>query len=236
MHDTALEFASRFFMTYLPDGSGKTIVEIGSQEIEPGKTNVVPSVRSVAPAGSKYIGVDFEAGRGVDVLLADPYVLPLDDETADVCISSSCLEHSEFFWLSFVEQLRILKPSGVLYMNVPSNGNYHRFPVDCWRFYPDSGVALQNWGRRMGYNPVLLESFVGRQQSDIWNDFVAVFVKDSAYADIYDTRILDSLTAFTNGRTTADGAIRRFSGPTEDQQANIMKRILQSLVSFIRSR
>jgi SAM-dependent methyltransferase len=234
MHDTALESASRFFTTYIPDGSGKTIVEIGSQEIEPGKTNAVPSVRSVAPSGSKYIGIDFQSGRGVDILLSDPYVLPLDDETADVCISSSCLEHSEFFWLVFVEQLRILKPSGILYLNVPSNGNYHRYPVDCWRFYPDSGLALQNWGRRMGYNPVLLESFVSRQKSDIWNDFVAVFVKDAAYADVYGARILDSFTAFTNGRVKDDSDIIQFSGLTEDQEPKLKKRFMQKVSSFIR--
>ena len=26
-----------------------------------------------------------------------------------------------------------------------SNGDYHSWPVDCWRFYPDSGIALINW-------------------------------------------------------------------------------------------
>ena len=57
--------------------------------------------------------------------------------------------------------MRVLKPAGLLYINAPSNGDYHRYPVDCWRFFPDSGVALQNWANRNGYECAMLESFNG---------------------------------------------------------------------------
>ena len=30
----------------------------------------------------------------------------------------------------------------LFYLNAPSNGEFHRYPVDCWRFYPDAGGAL----------------------------------------------------------------------------------------------
>ncbi|MGE6235200.1 hypothetical protein, partial [Aeromonas media] len=67
------------------------------------------------------------------------------------------------------------------YMNVPSNGYIHRYPVDCWRFYPDSGKALETWGRRCGYGVTLLESFTSAQfshlQEDRWSDYIAVFAK-----------------------------------------------------------
>jgi hypothetical protein len=39
---------------------------------------------------------------------------PLKNDFADVIVSSSCFEHSEFFWLLFNESLRILKPNGLL--------------------------------------------------------------------------------------------------------------------------
>ena len=66
--------------------------------------------------------MDFQVGPGVDLLLSDPYVFPLEDENCDVVLSSSCFEHSEFFWLTFLEALRILKPHGLLYINAPSTG------------------------------------------------------------------------------------------------------------------
>ena len=154
-----------FFDTYLKDAKDLVIVDVGAQDVN-------GSLRAVAPKNNSYIGVDFEKGNGVDIVISDPYCLPQDDESVDVVVSSSCLEHSEFFWLSFNEMLRILKPSGLLYLNVPSNGDYHRYPVDCWRFFPDSGIALQNWGRRSGYDCSLLESFVGVRKKDVWHDYV----------------------------------------------------------------
>src|SRR3546814_4044367 len=105
--------------------------------------------------------------------------------------SSSCMEHSEFFWVLFLEMLRIVKPSGLIYLNVPSNGSFHRYPVDCWRFYPDSGSALAKWGKHNGYPVALLESFIGRQDGGPWNDAVAVFVRDEAFAKDYPARMLD---------------------------------------------
>jgi len=152
------------------------------------------------PMNNDYIGVDFVEGKGVDVILSDPYVLPFEDSSIDVIVSSSAYEHSEFFWLSFNEALRVLKPTGLLYINVPSNGDYHRYPVDCWRFYPDSGVALEKWGNRSGYECALLESFIGVRKEGIWQDFVAVFVKDKINASKFPSRIQDNTTEFMNGR------------------------------------
>jgi SAM-dependent methyltransferase len=137
----------------------------------------------------------------------------------DVVVSSSCFEHSEFFWLLFNEILRILKPTGLLYINVPSNGSFHRYPVDCWRFYPDSGVALQNWGKRSGYNCALLESFVGirKNKADVWNDFVAIFVKDEKNSAKYISRIQNASIPFANGRLHNSENIVNHIVPTQDQ-------------------
>ncbi len=122
------------------------------------------------------------------------------------------------FWLVFLEALRVLKPSGLLYLNVPSNGSYHRYPVDCWRFYPDAGVALEAWGRRSGLRVKMLESFVGRQKGAGWDDFVAIFLKDEGAIAAYPRRILDGYELFSNGRKGADDAIRNQIRASEDQQ------------------
>ena len=222
MHDTAMEFGKRFFSTYASDATGLQIVDLGAQDI-------CGSLRSVAPPGNNFIGVDFAPGKGVDVVITDPYSLPFEDNSIDICVSSSCFEHAEFFWLCFNETLRDLKPYGLFYLNVPSNGAFHRFPVDCWRFYPDSGVALQNWGRRNGYQVLLLESFTGVQQQDIWNDFVAVFLKDAQHLDQHPDRILDHHSDILNGiRHGLDKFINPLT-PSQDQNAHRkLKQIVQS--------
>jgi len=209
MHDTALEFAAAFFDTYTKDATGLKIVDIGALDVN-------GSLKSVIPPNNEYVGVDFAEGKGVDVVITDPYALPFANNSIDVCACSSCFEHSEFFWLVFNEILRILKPEGILYLNVPSNGDFHRYPVDCWRFYPDSGIALQNWGRRNGYNTALLESFTGRQRTDVWNDFVAVFVKDEKYVHKYPNRIKGNIT-HTNGLSYEHAAVW---GGDEEWKAN----------------
>jgi SAM-dependent methyltransferase len=205
MHPTAMNNCKSFFQCYAEAFAGRekvTVIEIGSQDVN-------GSLRSVAPPEFEYIGVDFCAAKGVDVVLTDPYVLPFEDECADIVLSSSCFEHSEFFWLVFLEVMRCLKPGGVFYLNVPSTGSFHRFPVDCWRFYPDSGQALVNWAKRHGMNPVELESYT--QFGGGWEDYVAVFLKDAARLDGFPKRILDTKTDFENGKVHAGGKIRNYA-------------------------
>ena len=205
MHPSALEFGTKFFDTYCKGFSG-IVVDIGSQ-------NVNGSLKDVCPAEAEYIGVDFCPGNGVDIILTDPYKLPFDDESVDVIVCSSVFEHSQFFWVIFLEIMRVLKPTGLLYLNVPSNGYIHRYPVDCWRFYPDSGLALVTWAERNSLTPALLESFIAERnyQSNepddlAWNDYVAVFIKDCKFQDHYKNRVLQSIENYANAYCD-DGAI-----------------------------
>jgi len=193
MHPSAMRNGQLFFETYGPAFPGALVVDIGAQDIN-------GSLRQMAPSGVRYIGLDFQAGPGVDRVLEDPCQLPLNDGSVDVVVSSSCFEHVEMFWLMFNEILRVLKPQGLFYLNAPSNGDYHRFPVDCWRFYPDAGEALVQWAHRSGYRAALLESFTTYQHLDIWNDFVAVFVKDEACLDRHPARMQDRLERSMNAR------------------------------------
>ncbi|EEB79512.1 Methyltransferase domain family protein [marine gamma proteobacterium HTCC2148] len=170
MHDTALLHGNLFFEIYLKERSSARILDIGS-------TDVNGSLRQCAKRDWHYIGVDLEAGSGVDIVLQDPYSYPFEDQSFDAVVSTSCLEHDDMFWLSFLEMLRVVKPGGFIYLNVPSNGYYHTFPVDSWRFYPDAGLALERWGKHREHDVTLLESFIGDQKEDVWNDFVAVFWK-----------------------------------------------------------
>lgn len=219
MHDTAMALGRQFFETYAAGRTGLRIVDIGAQDVN-------GSLRSVAPPGCEYVGLDFSEGRGVNVVISDPYAMPLPDGCADIVVSSSCFEHAEFFWLLFNDLLRLLKPDGLLYINVPSNGDFHRYPVDCWRFYPDSGVALQNWARRSGHaGATLLESFTGAQRSQSWNDFVAVFVKDGAFAAAHPHRMQERYLDFSNGIVLGRSGFANERVHPEDQQLRFGRRL-----------
>ena len=201
-------------------GSRARVLEIGSQDVN-------GSLRDTAPAGFEYVGLDFAPAKGVDVVLEDPYHLPFADESADIVLSSSCFEHSQMFWIVFLEVMRVLKPRGLFYLNVPSNGAFHRFPVDCWRFYPDSGHALVTWARRNGVNALLLESYTsGQSGGEGWNDFVAVFLKDAACRPEFQARIIDTFKDFTNGWVADNPALINPRLLSEDQvRLSLMSRL-----------
>lgn len=170
MHDTAYETGKKFFELYWKP-SFKKILDLGSQ-------NINGTLRDFCPEGAEYLGIDMSEGEGVDFVLSDPYQFPFENESFDVIVSSSCFEHTTFFWVTFIECIRVLKREGFLYINAPSNGVYHPYPTDCWRFYPDAAWALAEWSQKNGYDAVSLESFTCFRKDDIWNDFVAVFGKD----------------------------------------------------------
>lgn len=114
---------------------------------------------------------------------------------------------------------RVLKLDGVLYVNAHPNGAFHRYPVDCWRFYPESGMALRNWLHRSGCRTELLESFIGPQvASETWNDFVGLFIKDGMFASRFPLRILDDYLAHTNGLRLGEEGFSRLSALPEDQR------------------
>ena len=168
------------------------------------------------------------------MILDDPYTLPFESESVDVVLSSSCFEHSEMFWLLYIEIMRILKPTGVFYLNVPSNGELHRWPVDCWTFYPDSGRALITWAKRNGMNSQLLESYTSTQIGDQRNDFVAVFLKNEAHADKYPNRILHKKTDYSNGLVFGENDFSKMSIMPEDKKKmEVINQIIDNKVKVL---
>ena len=187
MHDTALEHAKLFFELYWQPGFSD-ILELGSLDVN-------GSLREVSPPASSYVGVDAGAGRGVDHVVTPGDPLPFPDGRFDVVVTSSTFEHDVCFWESFLECLRVLRPGGFLYVNAPSNHGFHRYPLDCWRFYPDAGIALVAWARRQGRDVALIESFVADPVSECWADFVAVFRRSSPDPWVRRGRIADATQA-----------------------------------------
>ena len=93
-----------------------------------------------------YRGVDMTPGKNVDIVLQNPYDwTAIRSNSVDVLISGQAFEHIEFFWITILEIERVLKPGGLCCIIAPSGGVEHRFPVDCWRFYPDGFDALSRF-------------------------------------------------------------------------------------------
>lgn len=171
MHDTAYEHGRLFFELYWQPNF-EVIVDLGSQDVN-------GSLRDHCPPGSQYVGLDMEPGRGVDLVVEPGASLPFADSSVDVVVSTSAFEHDVFFWETFLELARVIRPGGLVYINAPSNNDFHRYPLDCWRFYPDAGVALAKWAVARGVPVELVESFVAEPGESGWADFVAVFRKPS---------------------------------------------------------
>ena len=180
MHPSAMQNCIRFFETYGKYKESGLVIDIGSQDVN-GK------LKDIVPDRFEYVGLDFEKAPNVDVVLTDPYKLPYEDKSVDIVLSSSCLEHSELFWLSFREMVRVAKPDGLIYLNVPSAGPHHPYPVDCWRFRIDAAVALMKWARHEGYATALLEAYTDPDPP--WHDLVCIYAADMALVDQYQDRI-----------------------------------------------
>lgn len=126
-----------------------------------------------------YTGLDLTSGPNVDLVTNDPYEwAEIEDEKFDLVISGQALEHCDFFWLIFLEIKRVLKPNGHACIIAPSSGPEHKYPVDCWRFYPDGMKALCNYSglelikAETEWNPPDYED-----GSQIWKDTILVAKK-----------------------------------------------------------
>ena len=75
---------------------------------------------------------------------------------------------------------------------------------------------------------MLLESFIGKQGTEQWNDFVAVFLKDSSRASRYPKRMLAGKTDFTNGMTDRQAEVLNRQDTPEDR---MKLAIIQDLVA-----
>ncbi len=169
MHNSAFRIGGKFIDSYFKHGMQR-ILEIGSQDVN-------GSLRSHQPKDAEWVGVDINPGPGVDIVIDPNAKLPFADGHFDLVISSSVFEHDVAFWETTEEMARVLKDTGFMYINAPSNGSFHRHPFDFFRFYPDAGFALlQIVKKRHKPQATLFESFVVEQDDsgEGWNDFVAI--------------------------------------------------------------
>jgi len=79
------------------------------------------------------IGIDIRETNFTE-LLGDIHRLPVCDGSIDAVVCQAVLEHIEDTNTAIDELTRILKPSGLLYIDVPFLQGYHALPTDYRRF------------------------------------------------------------------------------------------------------
>ena len=153
MHESAIKSFELFNKTYLNSPENLHVIEIGSQ-------NVNSSVKELIDKNFKYIGVDIAPGDNVDIVLKDPYKFPIDDNSIDVVISISTFEHVDFFWLTFLEILRVLKKDGLLITYTPDwETQFKNFYDDETHVKPYTTISLKQTHLKHGYNFLFTEKF-----------------------------------------------------------------------------
>lgn len=132
-----------FLQRHLPQVSGP-ILEIGSKDY--GSTSTFRDIYPDCP----YIGIDMEAGAGVDAVVdMEAGIGPLTEEHFELAVCCSVLEHVAKPWKMAENITRVVAKGGRLYMSVPWVWRYHPYPDDYFRFSFRGVAALFpdfDWG------------------------------------------------------------------------------------------
>lgn len=190
MHASAQAHLDLCIKTYLKRGQGLRIVDLGSRT-PPGD---VGRQAQFAEYSSSFIGLDVVDGPNVDIVMTKPYRIPLKSNSVDVLVTSQTFEHIPFFWATFLEIARVVRPDGLVFLCAPSRGHPHA-AFDLWRYYPDSMRSLaafsrmrlleahtdlpprQPDSRRLDYGGI-------DERHAYWGDTVGVFRKPKSYSKL----------------------------------------------------
>lgn len=92
--------------------------------------------------GERVLNLDLYRSKNIDIVNTGAS-LPFLDESLDLVISQEVLEHVSSPACHVAEVLRVLRPGGVFFCQLPFVIGYHPGPHDYWRFTKESyGVLL----------------------------------------------------------------------------------------------
>lgn len=171
MHKSSYNHMKDLARKYLEPGRSMQILDVGSLDVNGSYQPIFEE-----PVW-QYRGLDLSPGPNVDIVLSTPYQFPVKSGSVDLVISGQSFEHIEFFWLTWLEMVRVLKPDGMIFLIAPSSGKQHRYPVDCWRFFPDGFRALAKFGGMEALEVTTDWKRHPEPGGSQWGDTVGVFRK-----------------------------------------------------------
>ena len=153
MHAEALAAMTELLKRY--DGpQPASALDVGSYDVN---GTYRPLVQS---HGWHYTGLDVCQGPNVNIVSLDPYRFPLANETYDIVLTGSTMEHVEAIWLWVPELVRMLRPGGMLAIVTHWQFPLHRYPIDCWRIMPDGMRYLfERTGRLERYDIAIVSPY-----------------------------------------------------------------------------
>jgi SAM-dependent methyltransferase len=131
MHASSLKLMDFFFDSYVPDNS--VVLDIGGSSNHESYKGIVLKYNSV------YSSLDW---NNADYIVEGYDWSKVPEKHFDVVISGQTFEHDPYFWKTLENIKRVVKQNGLVIIIVPSKCHFHQYPMDCYRFYPDSAVVF----------------------------------------------------------------------------------------------
>lgn len=144
MHDSVMKFLREHLSGV--DVLGKTVLEVGARNVNGSAREVIEPMRPL-----RYIGIDAEAGPGVDVVLRAEEICSIKAVELeprlltrfDLVVSTEMLEHCEDWRGAISCMKRHVGAEGVLIVTTRSPGfPRHEHPGDYWRFTVEDFVRI----------------------------------------------------------------------------------------------
>ncbi len=158
MHQSSFNKMSQLLEKYVP--SNVKVLDVGA-------TNHIWNYKeAVLTNNDFYMTLDW--GIGADYIVNSYDWDHIPKNMFDVVITGQAFEHDKFFWKTTENIKNILSPGSIVIIIVPSCGHIHRYPVDCYRFYPDSAETFAEI-----LNADILE--VDYNTESEWGDLAMVF-------------------------------------------------------------
>jgi uncharacterized protein YbaR (Trm112 family) len=112
--------------TLFPEGRDPVVIDIGA---------------GANPISPKAVAIDISLESGAPILARAEH-LPFLDASLDGVCACGVLEHLKSPWIAAREIMRVVKPGGYVYMEVPLLQGIHYNPYDEQRFTPDGLETL----------------------------------------------------------------------------------------------
>ena len=118
------------FQQFLEETKGKPCLQIGIKNVFGGKF------------GPNWVATDLYDKRKIVDYNYDVHDMGFQDNEFDGIVCWSVLEHVPYPQKAIEEMRRVLKPGGLIWIQLPFNFPYHEAPKDYWRVTPD---GLRVW-------------------------------------------------------------------------------------------